>query len=136
MGDRYYLLSKDVGDGPYLIGELCREGADDYSFRYMIDRPEFPQWFMEIPGMSGIRRTYGTDEVLQCVLHRVVPNAGTRLAQIYKEDLGLESDHPWEMLEALIKRWEGVRTTKYPLSDSHDKFFFYEEIPGGANVYA
>jgi len=56
--EKYFLLSKDIGDGPYLLGELTRLSKGEYEFTYMIKGGEFPEWFMSIPGMETIAKTY------------------------------------------------------------------------------
>jgi len=133
--EKYFLLSKDIGDGPYLLGELVRLSKGEYEFRYMIKGDKFPQWFMAIPGMEDIAKTYGTDEVKDRIIHQVTPRRSTWLAgQLMKQNNVPEYDE-WELLESQLALYDKRKTDKYPLGNSHQNFYFYKEIPGKVNRY-
>lgn len=135
MADRYYLLSKDTGEGPHLMGELTRVSKGEYSFRYMISGEEFPEWFMKIPGMSDLRKIYGTEEVKDKIIHRVTPREGTKNALGMMEQNGVPEYDEWVLLESQMALHDSLRTDKYPLSDSHQIFYFYPEMPRRVNRY-
>ena len=135
MADRYYLLSKDIGDGPYLMGLLTRPNKGEYQFRYMISGTDFPEWFMEIPHMEDIDKTYGTQFVQHLILYRMVPAEGTWGADILMKQSGVSEYDEWEMLESLIVQHELYKINDAPLCDSHQLFYFYEEIPAHANRF-
>jgi len=135
MADRYYLLSKDVGDGAYLLGELARIAKGEYRFNYMINGTDFPQWFMQIPGMSDLEKTYETEEVKDRIIHRVTPRFGSTNALDMMAQNGLHEYDEWDLLESQISLHEKYRTDRYPLSDSHQIFYFYSEMPRRVNRY-
>ena len=135
MRDRYYLCSKDIGDGPYLLGELTRDGDREYSFRYMIKGSKFPEWFMSIPGMENVDEVYGTEKVLDCIIHRVTPREGTTNAGILMRYNNVPVYDEWDLLESQMAAYDRCKKTKFPLSDSHELFYFYSEIPRKVNRY-
>ena len=135
MADRYYLLSKDTGEGAHLLGELVRVAKGEYRFSYMICGDAFPEWFMKIPGMPDLTRIYDSDAVKECIIHRVTPRAGTVNASDMMVQNGLGEYDEWELLESQIKLYDKLKTDRYPLSDSHQIFYFYSEIPKRVNRY-
>ena len=135
MADRYYLMSKDTGEGPYLIGELTRLRKDEYQFKYSIKGTEFPRWFMRIPRMGDIGKTYGTQEVLYYILYRIVPEEGEWAADVLMEQNNMQSYNEWELLESLINQHLLHKVDTQPFCDSHQLFYFYPEIPKNANRF-
>ena len=135
MVERYYLMSKDLGDGPHLIGELSRLRKDEYQFRYMISADQFPQWFMQIPRFWDIRRTYETEEVMWLIINRLVPSEGSWAADALMQQNGIEQYDEWDLLESLIEQYEQYQLDTQPLCDSHQLFYFYKQIPANAHRY-
>ena len=135
MADRYYLLSKDTGDGPSLIGELRRLRRGDYQFRYMIRGDRFPEWYLQIPGLRDIHQLYGSRESKMCILHRVVPEEESWAADVMMKQHAFHAYDEWDMLEALIVQHGRYENDPLPLCDSHKIFYFYKEIPDDANRY-
>ena len=135
MADRYYLMSKDIGDGPYLIGELTRPESGEYRFRYLIDGSAFPAWFMQLPGLRDISKTYGTRETVHLIIYRIVPQEHSWEAGILMRQVGVSDYDEWDLLEFLIKQHERYRADSTPLCDSHQLFYLYSEIPPNANRF-
>ncbi|MCL2631848.1 MAG: hypothetical protein FWD45_01995 [Coriobacteriia bacterium] len=135
MSDKYYLMSKDIGDGPYLIGELTRTANSEYQFRYLIKGSRFPHWFMQIPRMNEIDKTYQTREVLGYILYRVVPEEDEWAADVLMQQNNITSYDEWTILESLIAQHERYRTDNSPLSDSQQLFYFYKEVPENAHTF-
>jgi len=135
MASEYYLLSKDTGEGPYLLGKLTRVGRGEYSFKYMINSDMFPMWFMKIPGMDDLHRTYSTEEVKNKIIHRVTPRKNSVNALDMMEQNGVLEYDEWVLLESQMKLHDIYKTDKYPLSDSHQIFYFYSELPRRVNRY-
>lgn len=133
--DKYYLLSKDIGDGPYLMGDLSRLAKGVYTFKYMIKGDKFPEWFMSIPGMEIIDKLYETEEVKNKIIHRVTPREGTWLATQLMIQNKVPVYDEWNLLESQMAVHERLKIDKYPLSDSHEIFYFYKEIPKRVNRY-
>ena len=135
QNDRYFLLSKDTGQGAYLIGLLTRTAKGEYTFEYMINKPEFPEWFMKIPGMDDLNKVYNTDEVKKLIIHRVTPREGTFLASILMKEHNVSVYDEWDLLELQMSIHNKYKPDIFPLSDSHQIFYFYEDIPKKVNRY-
>ena len=135
MAKRYYLLSKDIGDGPYLIGELSHPDYGEYQFRYMIDGERFPRWFMQLPRMRDTKKVYGTRETLHLIIYRIVPQEGTWEAGILLNQFPDTHYDEWDLLELLLEQHERYRADDSPMCDSHQLFYFYKEIPKNANRF-
>jgi len=55
MTNKFYILSKDLGDGPHLMGVLERLDGLTYTFKYLLKgEPTEEQWFLKIPGFNDI----------------------------------------------------------------------------------
>ena len=135
MPNKYYLLSKDTGDGAHLIGELERIVKGEYRFSYLISGAVFPEWFMQIPGMPDMGKVYGTDEVKEKIIHRVTPRSGSKNALDMMAQNCVPEYDEWDLLESQMRLHEKYKTDRYPLSDSHQIFYFYPEIPQRVNRY-
>ena len=135
MAEKYYLMSKDTGNGPYLMGELKRLGKGEYQFRYLINGGRFPQWFMQIPRLGEISRVYGTQEALYYIIHRLVPEKGSWEAGILMKQNGVAKYDEWDLLESLVASHEQYKVGKPPLCDSHQLFYLYSIIPSHAKRY-
>lgn len=135
MAEKYYLLSKDTGDGPYLIGELERLDRREYRFRYLIKGDVFPEWFMYIPGMGSVGYPYQSRTALQHIIHRLVPEGGSWAAGLLMRQCGVGEYDEWELMVALIEQHKLHSADGIPLGDSHQLFYLYEEIPAQANRY-
>ena len=137
MADRYYLLSKDTGGGPSLIGELRRLRRGDYQFRYMLRGDRFPEWYLQIPGLRDIHQLYGSREARRFILHRVVPEEESWAADVLMQQHAIKGYDEWDMLEALIVQHAQYENESdpLPLCDSNQIFYFYREIPEDANRY-
>ena len=133
--EKYYLLSKDTGQGPYLIGVLQRAEKKQYVFKYMINRQEFPEWFMKIPGFDDLNTIYGTEAVKEHIIHRVTPKEGTKLALLLMNQNKVPVYDEWDLLQSQIEMYDKVKSDIFPLSDSHQIFYFYENIPKKVNRY-
>ena len=135
MADKYYLLSKDVGDGPYLIGELSKHANNQYGFKYLIKGEKFPKWFMQLPRMASIKKTYSSNETLYYLIFRIVPEEESWQASILMKQFDLDAYDPWTILESLIEQHEQINPDEAPLCDSHQFFYIYKEIPENANRF-
>ena len=135
MADKYYLMSKDIGDGPYLIGEMLRLEPGEYRFRYLINGNRFPQWFMQMPGLRDISKTYGSRETLHMIIYRLVPQENSWEAGILMRQNGISEYDEWELLESLIEQHEYYKAHPAPLCDSHQLFYLYTEIPHHTNRF-
>ena len=135
INDKYYLLSKDVGDGPYLMGELKRLSKNEYQFQYLIKGDKFPEWFMKIPGMDDLTKVYETKEVKDKIIHRVTPREGTFHAIGMMKQNNVSKYDEWILLESQMALHEKYKTDKFPMSDSHQIFYFYPEIPRRVNRF-
>ena len=134
MAEQYYLMSKDTGDGPYLIGKLMRLGKNKYRFEYMTKGKTLPQWFMQIPRLAEIK-SYDTREVLHYIIYRCVPEQGEWAADILMKHHGIKEYDEWTLLETMIAQHRNIKIDDQPYSDSHQLFYFYSEIPTNANRY-
>ena len=128
MAEKYYLKSKDVGEGAYLIGELVRLAKGEYRFRYMLPGDRFPDWYVQIPGFRDTRRIYETQEVKRYIIHRIVPDEGTWAARVIMAQNGITAYDEWDILVALIDQHALYQFGSQPLSDSHELFYFYSTI--------
>ena len=135
MADTYYLMSKDTGDGPHLIGALKQLRKGDYQFRYMIRGDRFPAWFLQIPGFRDVSRIYGTQEVTRWIMNRLVPVEGAWAADIVMKQNNIKKYDPWALLESLVAQYARCGISDMPLCDSHQLFYFYNAIPANANRY-
>ncbi|MCL2044965.1 MAG: hypothetical protein FWG88_01080 [Oscillospiraceae bacterium] len=135
MPDKYYLMSKDTGSGPHLIGQLSRLGKGEYEFKYLINATAFPHWFMQIPRLPDITKTYRSQEVLYYILYRVVPESDEWAAEVLMNEYGLKNYDEWTILELLINQHLIDKMDGQPLSDSQQLFYFYSEIPSNAHTY-
>jgi hypothetical protein len=135
MIEKYYLLSKDTGQGPNLIGLLERIDKDVYSFKYMIKGEKFPEWFMKIPGLDDINATYGTEDVKKNIIYRVTPRQGTELAVRLMKQNDVPVYDEWDLLRSQIAVHDKYKSDIFPLSDSHQIFYFYDKIPRKVNRY-
>ncbi|MDR0920154.1 MAG: hypothetical protein LBM93_13065 [Oscillospiraceae bacterium] len=127
MADKYYIISKDIGDGGHLMGLLERLGYDEYSFKYLIKGDTFPYWFMEIPNLSDIHKVYGTDEVKRHILARMVHDEGTLASKWMMEQNGITKYNYWDIFESQMRVY--IPNDKYPFHDSHKIMYFYQEMP-------
>ena len=135
MSEYYYLLSKDIGDGPHLIGQLTRSGKGQYQFRYMFRDPGFPHWFMRIPRMADSQKLYTNQEVLNGILLRAVPEQGEWAASLLMKQNGIAEYDEWALLESMIELHRRLGFDRQPFCDSHQQFYFYSEIPDNARRY-
>jgi hypothetical protein len=135
MAGKYYLMAKDIGNGPYLMGELIQIGIGKYQFSYMIGADSFPEWYMVIPGMNDLGRTYGTDEVKEHILGCLIPESGSWGADIMMKQFGVAEYDEWALLESLIAQHERLGSDGIPLCDSHQMFYFYPEMPANAKKH-
>ena len=135
MAERYYLLSKDTGDGPHLMGEMTRLAQGEYEFKYLIKGTKFPYWFMQIPRMPEIEKTYKTLEVLHYIIYRVVPESDGWAAEVLMKENGILDFDEWILLELLLEQHSVHMDDSQPLCDSHQLFYFYETIPDNAKRY-
>ena len=118
-----------------MIGEIQRPQKGEYQFRYLIRGERFPEWFLQIPGMRDIRRTYGTRETLAYIIYRIVPEEGSWAAGALMGCHGLEVYDAWAILESLIAQHMRYGLDAQPFCDSHQIFYFYPEIPADAHRY-
>ncbi|MCL1912553.1 MAG: hypothetical protein FWG10_01390 [Eubacteriaceae bacterium] len=135
MAEKYYLMSKDTGNGPCLMGELQRLGKGEYQFRYLVEGGMFPEWFMQIPGMGDISRVYSTKEALYYIINRLVPEEGSWEAGVLMGQNGIAEFDEWDLLESLVAMHGQYQAGKPPLCDSHQLFYFYPSIPDHAKRY-
>jgi len=90
---------------------------------------------MQIPGMANLHKSYETKEVKDKIIHRVTPREGTvNAADMMKQNEVLEYNE-WDLLKSQMELHEKYKTDKFPLSDSHQIFYFYPEIPRRVNRY-
>lgn len=135
MANKYYLCSKDIFDGPHLIGELRRTAGGDYEFNYMISGEKFPDWFMMIPGFENLHEVYSGEKVLRGIIGLCVPQETHPGIRDFLKTYEMTEYNPWEMLVAMIDRQKRMAINKQPLCDSHERIYFYEEMPERVHRY-
>jgi hypothetical protein len=132
---QFYLLSKDCGDDPHLIGVLKRLGRSEYSFQYLIKADKFPEWFMWLDGFDEIGKVYESEEA-KALIHWVVPRPEKLPAMWFQKTYDVPVYDEWLLLCKIAdfhnktNKWDN-----YPISDSHERIYFNEEVPRGANRY-
>lgn len=131
----YYIMTKDVGAGPHLIGKLTRLSNVDYQFEYMIAGDKFPNIMTHIPDMDDIHKVYNTDETWNGIMRRVVVSKDSTQCKTFEEFYGLDHEkyNQWDYLERNIKTWEMICENNYmrvPFGDPYERIYFYKEIPG------
>ncbi|MCL2136681.1 MAG: hypothetical protein FWH40_04055 [Coriobacteriia bacterium] len=135
MAESYYLMSKDIGDGPYLLGKLSRIKKGEYQFRYMVNAPDFPYWFMQIPRLNDLDKTYQSQEVLSYIIYRIVPDQSEWASGILMQQNGISDYDEWELLVSLIEQHSQHSIDGQPFCDSNQLFYFYTEIPAQAHRF-
>lgn len=137
MADIYYLCTKDIGDGPHLIGKLEKLSEDEYQFQYMINADKFPEWFIYIPEMDNIHKVYKKDDTWKYIIRRMVPEKDTFQSKVFEEQFNLSSKdyNEWKYLELAIDFYDTVKGDKFPLCDSHEIMYFYKELPKKVHRY-
>ena len=72
LSNFYYIMSKDIGVGPELIGKLERLSKDDYQFHYLFgNKDKFPNIFVHIPDMDDTQKIYNTQETWLGIMRRI-----------------------------------------------------------------
>ena len=132
--DYYYLMTKDIGNGPHLIGKLERIDKDNYQFHYMIKSDKFPNILVHIPDMDDTHKLYDTQETWHGIMRRIVPKEGSWACKaIMKEhNLDIEKYNVWDFLVYLAgfhARLMARAHIRRPFHDPYEKFYFYKEIP-------
>ena len=131
MTNKFYILSKDLGDGPHLIGILERLDDSTYTFRYLLkEEPTEKQWFLKIPGFNDINRIYTGDKVKDGIIHRMVPEEDHMFINSFLEQESMSVYDEWELLNKLWERWDSVhKVTKYPYHDMKERVYLYKVLP-------
>ncbi len=127
----YYIMSKDIGIGPELIGKLERISKDDYQFRYLFgNKKEFPNIVVHIPDMDNLQKIYNTQETWLGIMRRVVPSKGTFACEaIYKaHKLNPNNYNAWDYLDYIYQFVQDITNGSH-LHDGYERIYFYKEIP-------
>ena len=137
----YYIMSKDIGVGPELIGKLERLSKDDYQFRYLFgNKDKFPNIVVHIPDMDDTQKIYNTQETWHGIMRRVVPSKGSCVCEMIFKQHGLDLNkyNPWDYLDYLYQFYSNLVSKshlKTPLHDGYERIYFYKEIPKKVNRY-
>lgn len=129
--DFYYIMSKDIGVGPELIGKLERLSKDDYQFRYLFgNKDKFPNIVVHIPDMDNLQKIYNTQETWLGIMRRVVPSKGTFACEaIYKaHKLNPNNYNAWDYLDYIYQFVQDITNGSH-LHDGYERIYFYKEIP-------
>ena len=129
--DFYYIMTKDIGVGPELIGKLERISKDDYQFRYLFgNKKEFPNIVVHIPDMDDTQKIYNTQETWLGIMRRVVPSKGSFACEtIFKaHKLDPNNYNVWDYLDYIYQFVQDI-TNGSPLHDGYERIYFYKEIP-------
>ena len=127
----YYIMSKDIGVGPELIGKLERLSKDDYQFCYLFgDKKEFPNIIVHIPDMDDPQKIYNTQETCHGIMRRVVPSKESFAFEAICKAHNLDPNNynPWDYLDYIYQFVQSV-TNGLPLHDGYERIYFYKEIP-------
>ena len=106
MADFYYIMTKDIGVGPELIGKLERLSKEDYQFHYMFgSRDKFPNIVVHIPDMDDTQKIYNTQETWHGIMRRIVPAKGSWVCKTAFEQHGLDMEkyNAWDYLDYIYK---------------------------------
>ena len=142
MAEKYYLLSKDVGDGPYYIGDLERLSKGRYRFKYAFSGERFPKWFMHIPNLDNINKEYTDEEVVHGILDRIAFEPTHMFVRSFMDsygfkDVATEDYDQWDALVALCEEHKRAHPVWdiWPKHDCKQLLYFYEELPSILNRY-
>jgi len=127
----YYIMSKDIGVGPELIGKLERLSKDDYQFRYLFgNKDKFPNIIVHIPDMDNTQKIYNTQETWHGIMRRVVPSkesfAFKAICKAHKLDPN--KYNTWDYLDYIYQFVQSI-TNGSLLHDGYERIYFYKEIP-------
>jgi len=131
MVNKFYILSKDLGDGPHLIGILERLENSEYTFKYLIEKePSEEMWFLKIPGFNDIGKIYTGDKVKDGIIHRMIPEKDHMFIEGFLNQEDMKEYDEWVLLNKLWERWERThKVTKYPYHDMKERVFLYKSLP-------
>ncbi|MCL1802823.1 MAG: hypothetical protein FWG30_04170 [Eubacteriaceae bacterium] len=132
MANKYFLMSKDIGNGPLAIGELERIGIRKYRFSYSADKGDQHTWLTLIPGLDSNSPGYSNRKVKKSIFGRLIPKKGTWRAKKLSEQFGIAKYNEWDLLECLINQHEALGYSDLPLCDSHQIFYIYKQLPAKA----
>ena len=142
MAEKYYLLSKNCGDGPYFIGVLERLSKGRYRFKYAFSGEMFPRFFMRIPGLDDPNLEYFDDDVVHGILERVVFEPTHMFIRLFMDTYGLgnisiEEYDPWDALTAMCEDWKKTHPADdiWPMRDCRQLLYFYESLPREVNRF-
>ena len=131
MADFYYIMTKDIGVGPELIGKLERLSKEDYQFHYMFGNlTKFPNIVVHIPDMDDTQKIYNTQETWHGIMRRIVPSKGSYASEVILKQHGLDKNkyNAWDYLDYIYQFVQNL-TTETPLHDGYERIYFYKEIP-------
>jgi len=132
--ESFYLLTKDLGFGPSLIGILRKSAKNKYEFKYLFSGKQFPEYHFIIDGMPDPNKVYKGEEVYSSIISWFVPMPQTPEASFLESEFGekISLDNQWEFLEKLYNlNKEHCRILQHP----REKYFFYSELPERVNRY-
>ena len=128
--DKFYIMSKDLGGGPYFLGILTRKETS-YSFIY----EEGITKEYEIPGLPITKRVHLGDSVKTHLIHRIVPEPTHMFIEGFLSQEGMGKYDEWILLNYLWHRFRrNNKQTKYPLHDRKQRTYFYDTLPGRYHV--
>ena len=130
ISDKYYICTKDMGCGHYLIGTLhYSENDDDITFVYA-DDPFFDIGCGDMCSKNATK--YKGSVVRKYLLDPFAPPPSEPLHKEICVQCGIESPchHKWKMMEAVwdwyIKKHIDGNT---PLSDGPGNLVYFREVP-------
>lgn len=134
MANLYYIMTKDIGDGPHLIGKLEKLDRENCQFQYMIKGNDFPYFILHLPNLHDVSKVYNTEETWIGIMSHVVPENGSHACRLIQERHGLDPNryNVWDFLEYLISFHNDLTKKAHirlPFHDSYERIYFYEEIP-------
>lgn len=134
MLDYYYIMSKDIGVGPHLIGILERIDRDNYQFRYLIKSNKFPNIIVHLSDMDDTHKIYNTSETWHSIMRRVVPGKDSPQCISIEKEYGLKHEeyNAWDFLDCLYNFHTELMkkaNRRLPFHDSYERIYFYKELP-------
>lgn len=134
MNDFYYIMTKDIGVGPHLIGKLERLSKDEYQFQYLIKDKKFPNIMVHIPNMDDTQKIYNTEETWKGIMSRVVPSKDSWACKEIEKEHGLDHSkyNVWDFLDYLYNFHTNLVKKvhrRLPFHDPYERVYFYKELP-------
>lgn len=123
----FYLLTKDLGFGPSLIGILdC--SVDNSSFKYLFGGKDFPEYHFMINGLSDPLKEYKNEEVNKYILSWLIPDKGSKESYYFESYFGdnFVNKSKCEFLDVL---YDFYISKDIHIHHPRETFYLYKELP-------